>query len=140
MSGRDIIGFFNLIIVAAILGGISYAAFMLTPDEYDSETLCLVGATPPHRVVVIDKTDLYSPQQASSIEGVILRERNGLEVGERLSLSSSMKAVSCAIPTASPCVIRVPASRSIRSIATQTVCRRVMRHCSQIRSSVPSPT
>jgi hypothetical protein len=86
MSGRDIIGFFNLIIVAAILGGISYAAFMLTPDEYDSETLCLVGATPPHRVVVIDKTDLYSPQQAGSIEGVILRERNGLEVGERLSL------------------------------------------------------
>ena len=86
MSGRDIVGFFILIIVAAILGGISYAAFILKPAEYDSDTLCMVGVTPPHRVVIIDKTDLYSPVQAQSIEGVILSERDGLDVGERLSL------------------------------------------------------
>ena len=86
MSGRDIVGFFNLIIVAAILGGISYAAFILKPAEYDSQTLCMVGVTPPHREVIIDKTDLYSPQQAGSIEGVILSERDTLDVGERLSL------------------------------------------------------
>ncbi len=86
MSGRDIIGFFNLVIVVGILGAISYAAFILQPAEYDSQTLCLVGDVPPHRVVVIDKTDLYSPEQAASIGTTILRERDGLGVGERLSL------------------------------------------------------
>ncbi|MBR9826188.1 MAG: hypothetical protein GYB36_10350 [Alphaproteobacteria bacterium] len=86
MSGRDIIGFFNLIIVVGILGAISYAAFILQPAEYDSQTLCLVGTVPPHRVVVIDKTDLYSQQQADSIGDIILDERDRLGVGERLSL------------------------------------------------------
>ena len=86
MSGRDLIGFFNLIVVAGILGAISYAAFVLKPAEYDSQTLCLVGTVPPHRVVVIDKTDLYSREQARSIADVILSERNYLAVGERLSL------------------------------------------------------
>lgn len=86
MSGRDLIGFLNLIIVAGILGGISYLAFVLKPAEYDSQTLCLVGETPPHRVVVIDKTDLYSRAQADSIGNIILRERDRLGVGERLSL------------------------------------------------------
>ncbi len=86
MSGRDIIGFFNLVFVIGILGVISYAAFVLQPDEYDSQTLCLVGVTPPHRVVVIDKTDLYSREQANSIGNVILDERDQLAVGERMSL------------------------------------------------------
>ncbi|MAK63382.1 MAG: hypothetical protein CMF75_01350 [Maricaulis sp.] len=86
MSGRDAIGLFNLVIVAAILGAISYAAFVLKPAEYDSQTLCLADTVPPHRVVVIDKTDLYSPQQADSIAGLILSERDALAVGERLSL------------------------------------------------------
>ncbi|WP_323762661.1 hypothetical protein [Maricaulis sp.] len=86
MSGRDAIGLFNLAVVAAVIGGISYAAFKLTPDEYDSQTLCLADALPPHRVVVIDKTDLYSPEQAGGIEALILAERDGLAVGERFSL------------------------------------------------------
>ncbi|ABI65402.1 MAG: hypothetical protein ACJAU5_000510 [Maricaulis maris] len=86
MSGRDAIGLFNLAVVAAVIGGISYAAFKLTPDEYDSQTLCLADALPPHRVVVIDKTDLYSPEQAGGIESLILSERDGLAVGERFSL------------------------------------------------------
>lgn len=86
MSGRDAIGLFNLIIIAAVLGAISYAAFVLKPAEYDSQTLCLVGTVPPHRVVVIDKTDLYSPVQAEAIGHVILGERDALAVGERLSL------------------------------------------------------
>lgn len=86
MSRRDIIGVFNLIIIVGVLGSISYAAWVLKPAEYDSQTLCLVDATPPHRVVVIDKTDLYSAQQADSIGQVILNERDRLGVGERLSL------------------------------------------------------
>ncbi|WP_291845217.1 hypothetical protein [Maricaulis sp.] len=86
MSGRDAIGLFNLAIIAAVLGGITYLYLTLTPEEYDSQTLCLAGALPPHRVVVIDKTDLYSPEQAEGIEQTILAERDALAVGERFSL------------------------------------------------------
>jgi hypothetical protein len=86
MSGRDAIGLFNLLIIAAVLGAISYAAFVLKPAEYDSQTLCLADATPPHRVVVIDKTDLYSTTQADAIADLILDERDALAVGERFSL------------------------------------------------------
>lgn len=86
MSGRDVIGLFNLLIIAAVLGVISYAAFVLKPPVYDSETLCLAGTTPPHRVVVIDKTDLYAPRQAEAITWLIHEERDRLAVGERLSL------------------------------------------------------
>ena len=86
MSGRDAIGVFNLLIIAAVLGMISYAAFVLKPAEYDSQTLCLADTVPPHRVVVIDKTDLYSPAQAEAIGGLILAERDALAIGERLSL------------------------------------------------------
>ena len=86
MSGRDALGLFNLAIIAAVLGGITYLYLSLTPEEYDRETLCLAGALPPHRVVVIDKTDLYSPEQADGIAQTILTERDALAVGERLSL------------------------------------------------------
>ncbi|WP_417491810.1 hypothetical protein [Maricaulis sp.] len=86
MTGRDALGIFNLLIVAAVLGAISYAAFVLKPPVYDSQTLCLAGAIPPHRVVVIDKTDLYSPEQAQAIGALILNQRDQLAVGERLSL------------------------------------------------------
>ena len=86
MSGRDALGIFNIIIVLGILGGISYLAMSLQPEEYDRDTLCVVGITPPHRVVIIDKTDLYSMDQAEAIAGVILNERDRLGVGERLSL------------------------------------------------------
>lgn len=86
MTGRDALGVFNLLIVAAVLAAISYAAFVLKPPVYDSQTLCLAGAIPPHRVVVIDKTDLYSPEQAEAIGALILAQRDQLAVGERLSL------------------------------------------------------
>ncbi|MEA1941985.1 MAG: hypothetical protein U9P68_07060 [Pseudomonadota bacterium] len=86
MSGRDLIGLFNLVIIAAVLGAISYAAFVLKPAEYDSQTLCLADSTPPHSVVVIDKTDLYSSAQADAIGDLILRARDALAVGERFSL------------------------------------------------------
>jgi hypothetical protein len=86
MSGRDVIGVLNLIVVAGVLAAISYAAMVLKPAEYDSQTLCLVDTLPPHRVVVIDKTDLYSPAQASSIGELILNERDRLGVGDRFSL------------------------------------------------------
>lgn len=86
MSGRDALGLFNLIIITAVLGVISYAAFVLKPAEYDSQTLCLADSVPPHRVVVIDKTDLYSTQQAEAIAGLIRFERDALAVGERFSL------------------------------------------------------
>lgn len=86
MSGRDALGLFNLLIIVGVLGAISYAAFVLKPAEYDSQTLCLADSVPPHRVVVIDKTDLYSPAQANMIGNLILQERDALDVGERLSL------------------------------------------------------
>ncbi|MHA6288195.1 hypothetical protein [Maricaulis sp. CAU 1757] len=86
MSGRDLIGLFNLLIITAVLGVISYAAFVLKPAEYDAETLCLADTVPPHRVVVIDKTDLYSPLQAETIANLVRAERDRLAVGERFSL------------------------------------------------------
>jgi hypothetical protein len=86
MSGRDTLGILNLIVIAGVLGAISYAAMVLKPAEYDSQTLCLVDGTPPHRVVVIDKTDLYSQQQVEAISELILSERAAMSVGERLSL------------------------------------------------------
>ncbi|MFS2318944.1 hypothetical protein RMQ97_13485 [Maricaulis sp. D1M11] len=86
MSGRDLIGVFNLIIVVGILGVISYAAIILQPPEYDHQTLCVVDEIPPHRAVVIDKTDLYSPEQADRIAALIRAQKPGLAVGERLSL------------------------------------------------------
>ena len=86
MTGRDLLGVFNLIIIGAVLAGVSYAAFILKPAEYDTETLCLAGAVPPHTVVIVDKTDLYSADQARQISELILAERDRLMVGERLSL------------------------------------------------------
>ena len=64
MRRKDLLGVFNLIVVVSVLGAISYAALVLQPAEYDPETLCLAGEQPAHTVVVIDKTDLYSPRQA----------------------------------------------------------------------------
>lgn len=86
MSGRDLLGIFNLLIVAGVVATVSYFALTLRPAEYNAETLCIAGITPPHRVVIIDKTDLYSQQQASAIERIILTQRDTLAVGERLSL------------------------------------------------------
>ena len=86
MTGRDLLGIFNLIIIGAVLAGVSYAAFILKPAEYDTETLCLADTVPPHSVVIVDKTDLYSAVQAERIADLILAERDRLMVGERLSL------------------------------------------------------
>ncbi len=86
MRGKDILGVFNILIVLAILAGISYAALVLRPAEFDPDTLCLAGETPPHIGLVIDKTDLYSPEQADAIEELVLETRDRLEIGERLTL------------------------------------------------------
>ncbi|WP_429911545.1 hypothetical protein [Glycocaulis sp.] len=87
MRGKDLVGLFNIVIVAGVLGAISYAALVLQPEEYDPETLCLVGQTPPHTVVMIDRTEVrYSPGQARRIHDVIQQARAELEIGERLSL------------------------------------------------------
>lgn len=45
MRAKDFVGIFNLLVVAGVLGAISYAALVLQPEEYDPETLCLVGET-----------------------------------------------------------------------------------------------
>ena len=86
MRAKDILGIFNIIIVLAILGGISYLAFALRPADYDPRTLCLTGETPPHIAIVIDKTDLYSNAQRNDIEAIVLDRRNTLGIGEKLSL------------------------------------------------------
>lgn len=86
MSGRDLLGIFNLLLVAGVVAAVSYFALTLRPAEYDADTLCIAGIVPPHRVVIIDKTDLYSTQQAAAIERIILTQRDTLAVGERLSL------------------------------------------------------
>lgn len=86
MSGRDLLGVFNLIIVAGVIAAVSYFALTLRPAEYNADTLCIAGIIPPHRVVIIDKTDLYSQQQTAAIRRIILSERDNLDVGERLSL------------------------------------------------------
>lgn len=86
MRGKDILGFLNILIVLGILGGISYLALVLQPEEYDPDTLCLAGDVPPHVAVVIDKTDLYSPEQAARIEGLVLENRDRLQISERMTL------------------------------------------------------
>ncbi|AZU04556.1 hypothetical protein X907_2033 [Glycocaulis alkaliphilus] len=87
MRGKDLVGLFNMVVVAGVLGAISYAALVLQPEEYDPETLCLVGETPPHTVIMIDRTEVrYTPSQARRINDVILAARSQLEIGERLSL------------------------------------------------------
>ncbi len=86
MSGKTIIGVFNFIIVAAVIGAITYASLVLRPPDYDPETLCLAGETPPHTVLVVDKTDLYSPAQQERIYELVLAARDQLVIGERLSL------------------------------------------------------
>lgn len=86
MRGKDFVGLFNIVVVAGVLGAISYAALVLQPDEYDPETLCLIGQIPAHSVLVVDKTDMYTPAQASSIEALVFQTRDRLEIGERFSL------------------------------------------------------
>lgn len=86
MRGKDILGVFNILIVLGVLGAISYAALVLQPEEYDPDTLCLAGETPPHMALVIDKTDFYSAQQALEIEDLVLQSRDRLLIGEKLSL------------------------------------------------------
>jgi len=86
MRGKDILGIINILIVAGVLGAISYAALVLQPAEYDPNTLCLAGEQPAHMGIVIDKTDLYAPEQAAQIEALVLAGRDRLEIGERLSL------------------------------------------------------
>lgn len=86
MRGKDVLGILNLIIVAGVLGAISYAALVLQPAEYDPQTLCLAGEKPAHTVLVLDKTDLYTPEQAERIRLRILEARDRLAIGQRLSL------------------------------------------------------
>ncbi|MCW5725444.1 MAG: hypothetical protein KIS81_10890 [Maricaulaceae bacterium] len=86
MTGRDLIGIFNLVVIAGILGGITWAATTLRPADFDYDTLCIEGETPPHRAVVIDKTDPYTREEAARILAAIIAERDALAVGERLSL------------------------------------------------------
>ncbi len=87
MRSKDFLGIFNLLVVAGVLGAISYAALVLQPEEYDPETLCLMGETPPHTIVMIDRTEVrYSPDQARRINGVMQEARHSLDIGERLSL------------------------------------------------------
>jgi hypothetical protein len=86
MRGKDFLGFLNILIVVGILGAISYAALVLQPEEYDPDTLCLAGETPPHVGIVIDKTDLYSPEQAARIEDLVLANRDRLAISERMTL------------------------------------------------------
>ena len=86
MRGKDILGVLNILIIIGILGTISYAALVLQPEEYDPQTLCLAETTPPHVGIVIDKTDLYSPEQAARIEALVLENRERLEISERLTL------------------------------------------------------
>ena len=86
MRGKDFLGLFNILIVIGVIGAICYAALVLQPAEYDPNTLCLVDEQPAHMGVVIDKTDLYSPQQADRIEDLVLDSRDRLMIGERLSL------------------------------------------------------
>ncbi len=86
MRGKDILGVFNILIVIGILGAISYAALVLRPAEFDADTLCLDGEIPPHLAIVIDKTDLYSQEQALGIEALVLASRDSLDIGEQLTL------------------------------------------------------
>ena len=86
MRGKDLLGFLNILIVLGILGGISYLALVLQPEEYDPDTLCLAGETPPHVGIVIDKTDLYSPEQAARIGDLVLANRDRLAISERMTL------------------------------------------------------
>ena len=86
MRSKDVLGIVNILIVAGVLGAISYAALVLQPPEYDPNTLCLSGEQPAHMALVIDKTDLYSPEQAQRIGGLVLGSRDRLDIGERLSL------------------------------------------------------
>lgn len=86
MRSKDVLGIFNLIAVAGVLGAISYAALVLQPAEYDPATLCLVGEKPAHAVMVIDKTDLYTPEQTERIRRRVLDARDRLAIGQRLSL------------------------------------------------------
>ena len=86
MRSKDVLGIVNILIVAGVLGAISYAALVLQPPEYDPNTLCLSGEQPAHMALVIDKTDLYSPEQARRIETLVLDSRDRLDIGERLSL------------------------------------------------------
>ncbi|MEO1040590.1 MAG: hypothetical protein AAFX09_13725 [Pseudomonadota bacterium] len=86
MRGKDLVGFFNLIVIVGVLGAISYAATQLQPEEYDPDTLCPTDVTAPHAAVIIDKTDRYSPEEAERIGNLILNARDGLEIGERFSL------------------------------------------------------
>ncbi len=87
MRSKDLIGFFNIAVVIGVLGGISYLAVTLQPAEYDPETLCVAGEQPPHVVVMIDRTEvIYTPAQADQIRQTIINARDGLEIGERLSV------------------------------------------------------
>ena len=43
MRSKDVLGIVNILIVAGVLGAISYAALVLQPPEYDPNTLCLSG-------------------------------------------------------------------------------------------------
>ncbi|XBQ16136.1 MAG: hypothetical protein ABL308_14430 [Oceanicaulis sp.] len=86
MRSKDVLGVFNILIVLGVLGAISYAALVLQPEEYDPDTLCLAGDTPPHMALVIDKTDFYTPEQAEEIEALVLDARDRLRISEKLSL------------------------------------------------------
>lgn len=77
-----------LIVVAAAIGGAIFLINAMQPEEVDPETLCaLEGRPPAHTVVLIDKTDGYSCEQAGSIHKVVERTSEDLARGERISVS-----------------------------------------------------
>lgn len=82
----------NLLIAIVAVAGIGYAAYTFSQQPgYDQETLCPFqdagAAPPPHTVVILDKTDSYTPDQARLIASVIRRTKDRLEMGERITLA-----------------------------------------------------
>lgn len=84
--------FVNIALAAAIIGVIGYVIYAMQPAPYDPRTLCPYteagDIAPPHTVVVLDKTDAYSANEAELIANTIQRTKDRLAVGERITIAA----------------------------------------------------
>ncbi len=82
----------NILVVAGVIGAIAYTLHALRPKAYDERTLCPIldvdETPPPHTVIIVDKTDSYSAQQTQLISDAILRAKDRLDLGERITIAA----------------------------------------------------
>jgi len=76
--------------VTALIIAVSSALFSIyiafKPESPDPETLCTSVTPPHHYLVLVDRTDIWTPQRGLALKQELLRIKSNTKKGEKLSI------------------------------------------------------